>query len=48
MAATTELSTPPDIATSTRVSAGGFGRPRLLSVASRGMVSPGSRDGLEI
>ena len=35
-------STPPDIATTTRVSAGAFGRPRLLSAARGGGASEGA------
>jgi hypothetical protein len=38
MAATTLESTPPDMATTTRVCDGGFGRPRELSATSRGIV----------
>src|SRR6056297_513579 len=39
MAATTELSTPPDIATTTRVSAGALASPRELSGVSNGMAA---------
>ncbi|CAI8395748.1 MAG: Uncharacterised protein [Hyphomonas sp. TMED17] len=38
-AATTELSTPPDIAATTRVSDGGFGNPKLFSMPLGGALS---------